>query len=228
MKYHSRLTGHSFMQKMDGFGVNANTRSWNGKELIPALDFLADSINLRIWRVVVETVEKFEDVNDNDDPFTFNQDYYDSLYETPKFKKAWDMIQYLNNKGIRDNLMVDFMGSIPDWMGDSVVIPKYEDEYVEMLTSFLSYAKNNRGLDIGLFGPMNEPDIRKEGPTVGPVQYAAIIRKLVDRMNDLGLDDIRLVIPDVANMIKALRIICPLLINSRTGDHETCGPDRIA
>ena len=206
------IDGASVMQKIDGFGVNANTRSWNDKDLMPALDLLADSVNLRIWRVVVETVEKFEDVNDNDDPFTFNQKYYDSLYETPKFKKAWDMIQYLNDKGIRDNLMVDFMGSIPDWMGDSIVLPKYEDEYVEMLTSFLSYAKNNRGLHIGLFGPMNEPDIRKEGPTVGPVQYAAIIRKLVDRMNDLGLGDIKLVIPDVAYMSKAIKDYLPLLL----------------
>ncbi len=198
------VDGAKVMQKMDGFGVNANTRSWNDGELKPALDLLTDSLHLGIWRVVVETMEKWEEVNDNDDPFTLNSEYYDSLYETPKFRKAWDMIAYLNSKGIRQNLMLNLMGPIPAWMGDSIVLPEYEDEYVETLVSFLDYAKNKEHLSFGLFGPMNEPDIRKEGPTVGPVQYAAIIRKLIERMNMMELKDIRLVIPDVANMNTAV------------------------
>ena len=31
--------------------------------------------------MIVETVEKWENVNDNDDPFSFNWDYYNHLYE---------------------------------------------------------------------------------------------------------------------------------------------------
>src|SRR5579872_1740179 len=79
------FNGDKRMQQIQGFGVNANTRSWNGKELTPALDLLIDSMRSNLWRVVVETVEKWEDVNDNDDPFTFNRDYYNKLYRTPKF-----------------------------------------------------------------------------------------------------------------------------------------------
>src|SRR5712672_2114706 len=85
-----QIDGLKKLQKMDGIGVNANTRSWNGEELKPALDLLLDSMHATIWRVIVETVEKWEDVNDNSDPFTFNWDYYNKLYETPKFKKVWD------------------------------------------------------------------------------------------------------------------------------------------
>src|SRR5688572_19938576 len=93
-------------QRIDGFGVNANTRSWNGKELEPALNLLLDSVHATIWRVIVETVEKWEETNDNDDPFVFNWNYYNNLYETEKFRKVWDMIRYLNSRGITDRLMI--------------------------------------------------------------------------------------------------------------------------
>jgi hypothetical protein len=92
-----QIDGAKRLQQLDGIGVNANTRSWNGDELKPALNLLLDSMNFNIWRVVVETVENWEVVNDNEDPFTFNWDFYNQLYETPKFQKAWDMIQYLND-----------------------------------------------------------------------------------------------------------------------------------
>lgn len=207
------IDGSIRYQTMDGIGVNANTRSWDGDELKPALDLLLDSMNFTIWRVVVETVEKWEEVNDNDNPFTFNWDYYNRLYETPKFRKAWDMIQYLNDKGVKDHLMLNVMGRLPAWMGDSIVKPGLEDEYIEMLASFLVYARNTRHLDIGLFGPMNEPDIRKEGPTVGPTQYAVIIKKLVERMNALDLGRIKIVAPDVAGMDKGVKEYFPLLLS---------------
>ena len=112
-----QVDGANRFQQVDGFGVNANTRSWEGKELEPALTLLLDSANATIWRVIVETVEKWEEVNDNSDPFTFNWDYYNKLYETPKFQKAWAMLLYLNQHGIRDQLMINFMGPIPVWMG---------------------------------------------------------------------------------------------------------------
>src|SRR6188474_1661934 len=120
-----QIDGSKRFQQIDGIGVNANTRSWNGKELEPALDLLLDSMHATIWRVIVETVEKWEDVNDNNDPFTFNWDYYNQLYETPKFKKVWEMIEYLNRHGISDKLMINFMGFAPQWMGVKVIEPQY-------------------------------------------------------------------------------------------------------
>jgi O-glycosyl hydrolase len=204
-----RIDGSKTFQTIDGFGVNANTRSWDEKELQPALDLLIDSMNAQIWRVIVETVEKWEDENDNSDPFTFNWDYYNKLYETPKFQKAWDMIAYLNRRGITDNLMINFMGAVPLWMGGEVIRPPYEDEYIEMLVSFFYYAKNVRHLQIGLMSPMNEPDIRKEGPTVNAAQYRRLLNKLIRRMDALNLRDVAYVAPDVAGMKNGLKEYIP-------------------
>lgn len=209
------IDGSVKFQKIDGFGVNANTRSWNGKELVPALELLLDSTKASIWRVIVETVEKWEDTNDNNDPFTFNWDYYNKLYETPKFRKAWDMIEYLNRHGITHNLMINFMGRVPLWMGGETIKPEYEDEYIEMLVSFFYYARNVRHLQFGYISPMNEPDIRKEGPTVAPEQFARLLKKLMERMQTLGMGDIAFVAPDVASMNKGIDEYIPELMKDR-------------
>ena len=210
-----QIDGSTRFQQVDGIGINANTRSWNGKELQPALGLLLDSMHATIWRVIVETVEKWEDTNDNNDPFTFNWDYYNRLYETPKFQKAWDMIQYLNQHGITDKLMINFMGFAPQWMGIKVIEPRYEDEYVEMIVSFFYYAIKTKHLKFGLIAPTNESDHHKysEGPHLDAKQHARIIRKLIDRMEGLGImGDIRIVAPDNAADDAALTSFIPALM----------------
>lgn len=206
------IDGSASFQRLDGIGVNVNTRSWNGRELEPALDLFIDSLQINLWRVIVETVEKWEEQNDNNDPFVFNWDYYNKLYETPKFQRVWDMMAYLNKRGVTGNLMINFMGIIPLWMGGEIVKPEYEDEYIEMLVSFFYYAKNTRHLQFGLISPMNEPDIRKEGPTVGPEQYARLLKKFISRMNDVGLNGIQYAGPDVASMHTGIQKYLPEMI----------------
>ncbi|MDR0792922.1 MAG: hypothetical protein LBE82_06405 [Chitinophagaceae bacterium] len=207
-----QIDGAKKFQQIDGFGVNANTRSWEGSELEPALNLLLDSANATIWRVIVETVYNWEDKNDNNDPFTFNWDYYNQLYATPKYRKAWDMIEYLNKRGITKNLMINFMGPIPLWMGGKIVKEKYEDEYIEMLVSFFYYARKIKHLQIGLISIMNEPDIENEGPTVNAAQYARLQKKFIDRMESLGMGDIHYVAPDVAGMNNGLNTYIPALM----------------
>jgi O-glycosyl hydrolase len=206
------VDGSKRLQQFDGIGVNANTRSWNGRELEPALNLLLDSLHANIWRVIVETVEKWEDVNDNTDPVTFNWAYYNKLYETPKFQKAWDMISYLNSHGITDNLMINFMGPVPAWMGKKTITPGFEDEYVEMIASFFYYAKNTRHLKFGLVSPTNESDWHNEGPELDEKQYALVLRKLIDRMDALGMGDVRYVAPDPASMENGIRRYIPELM----------------
>jgi O-glycosyl hydrolase len=210
-----QIDGSKRFQQIDGIGVNANTRSWNGKELEPALNLLLDSMHATIWRIIVETVEKWEDVNDNDDPFTFNWDYYNKLYETPKFQKVWEMIGYLNQHGITDKLMINFMGFAPQWMGVKNIKPEYEDEYVEMIVSFFYYAKNTKHLQFGLIAPTNESDHHNfsEGPHLDAKQHARIIRKLIDRMEAVGImKDIRIVAPDNASIDKSIMEFIPALM----------------
>ncbi|MEP6844592.1 MAG: CehA/McbA family metallohydrolase [Panacibacter sp.] len=207
-----KIDGAKKLQQIDGIGVNANTRSWNGDELKPALNLLLDSMQATVWRVIVETVEKWEDVNDNDDPFIFNWDYYNKLYTTAKFEKAWVMIDYLNQHGITDNLMINFMGPVTEWMGKKTIKPAYEDEYVEMIVSFFYYARNTRHLQFGLVSPTNESDWHNEGPELNEVQYARLFRKLVDRMAALGMGDVRYVGPDPADMENGIKRYIPELM----------------
>lgn len=207
-----QVDGATRFQQVDGFGINANTSAWNGKELEPALDLLLDSANATVWRVIVETVYNWEDRNDNNDPFEFNWDYYNKLYAMPKYQKAWDMIAYLNKRGITKNLMINFMGPVPLWMGGKVVKEKHEDEYIEMLVSFFHYARKTKHLQIGLISIMNEPDIENEGPTVDAEQYVKLQRKFTDRMESLGMGDIQYVSPDVAGMGNGLKTYIPALM----------------
>lgn len=211
-----RVDGSKEFQTIDGIGVNVNTRSWSGSELEDAIALLHDDMNAVIWRVLVETVEGWEEENDDNDPFHFNWAYYDKLYETPKFRKVWDMIAYLNRRGITDKLMLNFMGVIPEWMGGEVVKAELEDEYIEMLASFFYYGVKKKGVEIGLVSHMNEPDLRLEGPTVGATQYASIFSKLIHRMQQLGLGHIRYVGPDVARMDKGIFEYVPEMMRDRT------------
>ena len=204
-----KIDGAKIFQKIDGIGVNANTRSWNGEELKPALNLLIDSMHATVWRVIVETVEKWEDTNDNKDPFSFNWKYYNKLYSTPKFEKAWNMIAYLNERGITKNLMINFMGPVPAWMGKKTIKPGLEDEYVEMIVSFFYYARNTRHLQFGLVSPTNESDWHNEGPELDEKQYALVFRKLIDRMAALGMDDVEYVGPDPADMKNGIRRYIP-------------------
>ena len=209
------IDGSKKFQKVDGFGVNANTASWGSTDLIPAMDILIDTLNATIWRVVIETENDWEVANDNNDPLKFNWNFYNKLYETPKFQKAWRLIEYLNKKKISNKLIISVMGGIPKWMGHNIINPKLEDEFVEMHVSFLFYAINTKHLNIGLYSPINETDLTNaqiEGPHSDPQQFVRILHKIVDRLNALGLSKIKLVSPDVANMQVGLNQYLPELI----------------
>jgi O-glycosyl hydrolase len=209
------IDGLKKLQQIDGFGVNANTVSLGSTDLIPAMDMLTDTLNAKIWRVVIETEKNWEVTNDNNDPLRFNWDFYNVLYETSKFQKTWQQIEYLNKKGITDNVIISVMGGIPEWMGHNIIKPEFEDEFVEMHTSFLYYAINSRHLKIGLYSPINETDLTNaqiEGPHSDPQQFARILHKMVERLNALGLDKIKLVSPDVANMKAGINQYMPLIL----------------
>jgi len=199
-------------QRIDGIGVNVNTRSWNRDELKPALDLLADSMGAAIFRVIVETPKDWEDVNDNADPFSMNWHYFDSLYETPKFTSAWQTIAYLNKKGFTNNVMINLMGYLPQWMGYETIRDDQEDEFVEMLVSFLYYGKKKKNLSFGLLSPFNEADWRNEGPKLNEKKYTRMLHKIIQRMDAMQIEDIQLVGPDPADMHAAVTKYVPELM----------------
>lgn len=198
------IDGAQTFQTIDGFGVNANSLSWDNGELKPAIGMLADQMGSSLWRVVFD-MEDWESVNDNSDPAVFNWTYYNSVYGNSKFQNLWGTLGYLNQKGINSGITLSFMGRVPNWMSSSDngnnIATNYEDEWVEMITSLVSYARNTAHDSFSMLDPINEPDWNGyEGPQVGSVQYTRLLNKLSQKLNSLGLSDIKFLGPNTASI----------------------------
>jgi O-glycosyl hydrolase len=204
------VDGTQRFQRIDGFGVNANPASWNDGQLKPALDLLVDDFAMTIWRVIVEKAD-WEKINDNNDPQVFNWNYYHTLYKTPRFRDLWSTVEYLNRK--RVEVLLNVMGIVPQWMGGTIIKQEAEDEWVEMIASLVYYGREVRKIQFKLLSPLNETDIGSpEGPSVGPAQYVRLLRKLVLRLESLGLSDLRMVAPDTASIEKANSAYLPAIM----------------
>lgn len=190
------VDGSRQFQTMDGFGVNANSASWNNGELAPALDRLVDEGGSTIFRVVVDD-QDWEATNDNADPNSFNWTYYNAIYGNAKFTELWSTMAYLSQKGITaDRLILCPMGKGPDWMGGFSInnSANVDSEYAEMLASMAYYARNTMGLQFTL-EPNNEPDIQTEGFGMSASRYAAVMNKLALRLDAIGMNDLKLMGP---------------------------------
>jgi O-glycosyl hydrolase len=206
------IDGNQRFQTIDGFGVSANSASWDGGELRPAIDKLIDEGGSTIWRVVIEMAD-WEATNDDASPATFNWAYYDSIYSSPRFEELWATIAYLNQKGITSNLMLNFMGRGPTWLGGADLPTALEDEWVETVASVAYYARNNRHLEFGLFAPNNESDWDGiEGIRMASAQHVRVMRKLAQKLDALGLGDLRLVGPDTAAIASGVNQYMPGLM----------------
>ena len=210
------IDGSRRFQTMDGFGVSANSASWDNGELQPALDMLADQGGSTIWRVIVEMMD-WETQNDNSDPNVFNWTYYNTVYSSPKFQELWSTMAYLNQKGVTANLMLNFMGRSPSWMGGASLPAAMEDEWVETVASAAYYARNVRGLSFGLFAPNNEPDWDGiEGVRMDAFQYPRVMRKLAVKLDSLGMSDLKLVGADTADVTSGVNWYIPELLRDST------------
>ena len=166
---------------------------------------LADEMGSTLWRVVFD-MEDWESTNDNSDPNVFNWDYYNGVYSNSKFQNLWGTIGYLNQKGISSGIMLSLMGRVPGWM-DSVnhngskLDVAYEDEWVEMVASLLYYARNTMHLSFSQIDPLNETDWDGyEGPQIDQYQYARLLNKLSQKLDSIGLSDIKIVGPNTASI----------------------------
>ncbi len=217
-------------QTIDGFGVNINAAWWLDGEyrdanvVRPAVDMLIDSLGATIFRVVIEETD-WEVANDDKDPENFNMPCYNRVFSGQRFRGTWSTLHYLNQRGISDRLIINFMGAPPaadplakpdparSWMGDInySIDPSMEDEFVETITAFLYYARNTEKIDFNLVSPMNETDIvsstkgpeHPDGIVEGPnmpdaVQYVRVLRKFAEKLDRIGMGDVRLIAPDAA------------------------------
>jgi len=210
------VDGSRRFQRIDGFGVNANPKHWHGGELIPALDLLVDTLGATLWRVDVFGKSTWEATNDDSDPFHFSWDQYTSIYESSDFQKLWNMLAYLNQKGVQ--ILFSASGIVPDWMGGTAIDPGQEDEFVEMIVSAAYYARNMKHLQLTMLDPLNETNFGPpEGPKVDPTQYARIMGKLAARLDALGMSDMRLVAPETTSF--NTEYLPPLMANPAVMAH---------
>lgn len=193
------INGTTIFQTIDGFGVNANPRMWTNNELQPVLGALVDQAGMTIFRLVHDNID-WENTNDNTNSNVMNWSYYNAVYSTLEFEKIWDTAAYFNQKGIT-NLLFNFQGQGPAWMVDSPNNLKtgYEDEWAEMITSFLYYARNTRHLKFNSVAPDNEPNLTSEGiAPASSTQYVLMLHKLAQKLDTNGLGDIRIVGPELS------------------------------
>lgn len=192
------IDGSQLHQVMDGFGINLNVNAWAVGELRPALDRLVDEVGASLFRVYIDDTD-WEATNDNADPFVFDWDYYTGVYTSPRLEELWGTLAYLNQKGVTSGIILSFMGPVPAWMGGAQIDTTAEDEWVEMISSLVYYAKVTRNLQFTRLAPLNEPNWDcKEGPCVDQFQAPRLLEKLAQRLDALGLTDIRLVGPETA------------------------------
>lgn len=198
---HSSVSKEQQFQIVSGLGVNANVHSWDNGRLRPAIDMIAD-LGEVTWRVIIDKAD-WQTENDPSDPGTIDWARYTPIYERGKMADLWNTIEYITSKPSQQ-VMVNVMGGVPEWMGGNHIDAASEDQWVRMIASMVSYGRNVRKLDFALLGPMNETDWNGiEGPQVQPDQYVRLLHKLVVRLDQLGLADIRLVGPDTASAAKA-------------------------
>src|SRR6478736_3735448 len=138
------IQGGQTNQMIEGFGVNANHRSWNNQELKPVLDRMIDEAGMTLFRVIYDNAN-WEENNDNADSKVFNWSYYNPIYANAEFTKLWDMLSYLNQRGITNGAILSFMGYGPAWLcgsadfNNQVLTAGLEDEWAEMIASAVVY-----------------------------------------------------------------------------------------
>jgi O-glycosyl hydrolase len=198
------IDGSRTYQTIDGFGVNANARSWTNSELQPVLDTLIDQGGMTLFRVLHDKAD-WEALNDNADPNVMDWSYYTSVYSSPDFEAMWGLVGYLNGKGITNGVMFNFQGTGPAWMMDpqdsSFLGAGFEDEWAEMVASLLVYARNERHLQFGMVGAANEPDLTglpPQGICMSRDQYVSCLDSLAGKLDANSLSDLGLVGPDLA------------------------------
>jgi hypothetical protein len=192
------INGGLTYQTIDGFGVNANHRSWTNNELAPVLDALINQARMTLFRVVYDNSD-WETNNNNSGPTLTNWSYFSTIYSTWDFQALWGIMAYLNQKGITNGLIPNFQGFGPSWMGGLSLTSGYENNWAEMIASALIYARYTNHLQFTLVEPNNEPDIAGSGIETTQTQYPVTLDDLSQQLNANGMGDVRFIGPDLGN-----------------------------
>jgi O-glycosyl hydrolase len=186
-------------QAIDGWGVNINSKYWDGGNLVPVMEMLIDDLGCTLFRQDAYGKSNWVDPRDEYDASILNPGTYKKVYAGRDFQNAAGMARYLNGRGIQPYICLS--GITPKWMNakDGRTLKDYKS-FAEMACSYASWLKKNEKIKFQFFGPINETDIGPpEGPYVGPDEYWKVAEVMVDAFDRWGLKDLKLVVPEIAS-----------------------------
>ena len=191
-----RLDAGQLFQRIDGFGVNINSKYFEPR-LLPAMNLLADDLGATLYRVDIWGKSNWIDPDGTlGKTAALAPDHLREIYTGPVFRRGWDLMRWLNARGIQPYLTAS--GIVPTWMlaADDKTLADYP-AFATMLASMVEWARKEEHLDFTLFGPLNETDLGDpEGPTVDPAGFVLACEALDAELTARGLDDIRFVVAE--------------------------------
>lgn len=195
------VDGQQPYQRIDGFGVNINSRYWDSQNpaFVRAMELLVHDLGATLYRVDIWGKSNWVDPASEHDASVLTQNNYARIYQGEVFQKGWAMMRYLNQKGIEPYLTAS--GDVPRWMlgEDGKTLVQYE-QLSDMLASMVAWGRHEEGLDYHLFGPMNETDIGSpEGPSVSAEEYVKVVRALNRNLRQRSIGDVRYVVAEQAH-----------------------------
>jgi len=206
-------------QTMDGFGVNITPAQWANGHLRPVIDMLVDDLGCTLFRFDCWGKADWLDPKMRNANGQYPAAYLKKIYTGPIFRDAWETFRYLNSKNIEP--FFNISGRIPAELAgaDGQTLVDF-DGYAEMAVTMLQWARNEEKLQFSLFAPFNETDLGfPEGPKLSPEYSLAAVKVMVDKMDQAGLTDVKLILfCDAGPRVKMLDGVLtdPSLINRTT------------
>ncbi len=193
------IDGSKQYQTIHGLGVNVNPQSWSDdpESVKKVLDSLITGLGCTSFRLMFDDSD-WEDVNDNDDPLSYNWKYYDSVYSAPRFNCIWNMIAYLNRRGITD-ITLSPVGATPIWMGGTKLLVGAGQEYAEMMASMVLYGQKRfrPAIQFSMLSPVNETGcFGIEAPIMTTRQLDTIFSSIANRFIRDQIASVTLTGPD--------------------------------
>lgn len=174
---------------MDGFGVNLNTKYWDGGNLKPVIDLLVDDLGATLFRADLYGKSDWIDPDGSRGAAALDSRWGDKVFACREFVDGFETLRYLNSRGIAP--YVAMSGVVPPWMrgDDGATLTDYAS-FAAMAADFAARMRR-AGIRFSLFGPLNETDLGPpEGPIVAPSDFPAVLRTVADAFEAAGLRDI--------------------------------------
>ncbi|MGH7451862.1 MAG: FlgD immunoglobulin-like domain containing protein, partial [bacterium] len=218
------VDGNTTYQTIRGWGGNAYSwvvNGWNGWTNNQVFNIAFNKLGTTHVRVVTE-FERWEPVNDDDDPSHFNWSYYQSRFDGADISSRlvqgdFNMMDKVVND-FRDHLIIGIW-DVPNWMvEDSTKIDhrnlpyRMHREFAESVAAYLLWARDRRGIKIDGIAIANEPD--GHNVKYSPAELRDLIKTVGAKFTREGIRT-KIIAPDLSSpYYDPDKWVAPLLADS--------------